>query len=188
MSPEFTRRRTLELLGLTSAAGIGFLRSSLGSAGGGSTSGTGSERDRASSTWTQRAKLVADEGDDVQSFGRSIALDGTTALVGSSGIAYAYTETDNGWENQAKLTADDQEDGDFFGQTVALDGDTALVGARHDDDPNGNHAGSAYVFTPADGEWTQQAKLAAADGETRDRIRAVRGARRRHGPRRCRPG
>lgn len=62
-----------------------------------------------------------------------------------------------------KLTAGDGESGDLFGNSVALSADsgTALIGALYDD----NAAGSAYVFSrAADGTWSQQAKLTAADG------------------------
>jgi len=49
---------------------------------------------------------------------------------------------------QAKLAADDGDNGDRFGNSVALssDGATALIGAKLDEDPNGDDAGSAYVF------------------------------------------
>ncbi|QSG16299.1 FG-GAP repeat protein [Halapricum desulfuricans] len=48
----------------------------------------------------------------------------------------------------SKFAADDGESLDFFGRSVAVssDGTTALIGAYHDDDPNGEDAGSAYVF------------------------------------------
>jgi len=46
----------------------------------------------------------------------------------------------------AKLSAGDSKDD--FGDSVAVSGDgsTALVGAQDDEDPNGEDAGSAYVF------------------------------------------
>lgn len=49
---------------------------------------------------------------------------------------------------------------------MALDGDTALVGADQGDKPGGQTVGRAYVFTRADGEWTQQARLAAEGGDS----------------------
>jgi hypothetical protein len=49
-----------------------------------------------------------------------------------------------------------------------IDGDTALVSARHDEDPNGYRAGSAYVFRRSNGSWSQEAKLAANDGDRYD--------------------
>lgn len=51
---------------------------------------------------------------------------------------------------------------------MAADGAIALVGARWDDDPNGDQAGAAYVFKRSGGLWTQQAKLAPAEGDEDD--------------------
>ena len=67
------------------------------------------------------------------------------------------------YERLAKLTADDAAEIDNFGESVAISGDTAVVGARYDDD-----VGSAYAFVRADGAWTQQAKLVAADPAPHD--------------------
>ncbi|WP_277543763.1 FG-GAP repeat protein, partial [Haloarcula laminariae] len=49
---------------------------------------------------------------------------------------------------QAKIAADDGDSDDDFGASVALSSDspTALIGASNDEDPNGDQAGSAYVF------------------------------------------
>lgn len=124
---------------------------------------------RSVSEWTQLTKLVPDGKDDMNQFGRSIGLESSTALIGSTGAAFVFTKSDGNWSQEAQLIADDQ-DGDKFGQTVALSGTTALIGARYDEDPNGHWAGSAYVFTCSAGEWTQQAKLAADDGENKDRF------------------
>jgi hypothetical protein len=51
-------------------------------------------------------------------------------------------------EQEAKLAADDGDSDDEFSCSVALSGDgsTALVGTWSDEDPNGDLAGSAYVF------------------------------------------
>ncbi|PSP77866.1 hypothetical protein BRC81_09315 [Halobacteriales archaeon QS_1_68_20] len=56
--------------------------------------------------------------------------------------------------------------GDAFGGAVALtaDGSLAIVGADTSDDTNGFKAGSAYLFARSGGDWDQQAKLAASDG------------------------
>jgi len=53
------------------------------------------------------------------------------------------------WSQRAKLVADDGDDSDEFGESVAVSGEgtTALIGAEGDEDPNGDEAGSAYVFS-----------------------------------------
>ncbi len=131
---------------------------------------------RSGTTWTQQAKLLAADGAANDRFGDSVALSGTTALVGSpysddkgseSGSAYIFTRSGTAWSQQAKLTAGDGADSAIFGYSVALSGDTALVGAYWG---NGivSYSGSAYVFTRSGITWTQQTKLIAADGAAYD--------------------
>jgi len=132
-------------------------------------------------SWSQQAKLTPDDGDDSDQFGQGVAVasDGTTALVGATadedpngtdaGSAYVFTESDDSWSQQTKLSADDGDDSDRFGAPLAMaDDGTALVGASGDEDPNGDSAGSVYVFEESDGTWSQQAKLAADDGDSGD--------------------
>src|SRR5262245_2799498 len=69
---------------------------------------------------------------------------------------------------QQKLIASDSAAGDAFGVSVASSDDTALVGAYVDDHPGASNAGSAYVFIRSGSEWTQQAKLVAADAGADD--------------------
>jgi len=69
---------------------------------------------------------------------------------------------------QAQLTAGDGGGGDNFGWSVAVSGDTAVVGAYFDDVGANDRQGSAYVFTRSGTTWSQQQKLAAADGAAND--------------------
>jgi hypothetical protein len=124
------------------------------------------------------AKLLAADGDANDYFGRAVAVDGDTLVVGApqdddkytdSGSVYVFTRTGATWTQQAKLTAPDSAAGDHFGTAVAIDGDTLVVGAYGDDD-KGTNSGSVYVFTRTGGTWTQQAKLTAADGAATDRF------------------
>jgi len=128
--------------------------------------------------WSQQAKLASEDGDNNEFFGHSVAMssDGTTALIGAnrerhpngkfSGSVYVFDSTGESWSQQAKLLPDDGDEQDEFGWSVALsdDGTTALIGAYFDEDPNGQYAGSAYVFDGTGGAWSQQAKLFQDDG------------------------
>jgi hypothetical protein len=96
---------------------------------------------------TQLAEL---EGSDTvvgDWFGSSVAISGTTAVVGAvyhakiAGRAYVFTRTGAGWKQVAELEGSDTVAGDGFGGPVAMSGTTAVVGAP---DPKG--AGRAYVF------------------------------------------
>jgi hypothetical protein len=128
----------------------------------------------ANGTWSQQAKLTAADGMAGDAFGLSVAVNGTTVVIGASeddekgddsGSAYIFVRADDGtWTQQAKLTGADTTAYDGFGGSVAVDGDTAVIGADGDD----NYSGAAYVFVrAADGiTWNQQAKLTAADERT----------------------
>ncbi|GEM_PF-1531245 len=131
-------------------------------------------RRNADGSWTQQAKLTANDGAANDYFGTSVSISGDYALVGTahdddkgdgSGSVYIFRRNaDGSWTQQAKLTASDGAAGDRFGCSVSLSGDYALVGAYADDD-KGDGSGSVYIFRRnADGSWTQQAKLTAADG------------------------
>ena len=67
-------------------------------------------------------------------FGRSVAIDGNTIVVGTSNAdaVYVFRTTDGGprYDELAKLTASDAAEGDWFGlHSVAIDGDTIVVSA-----------------------------------------------------------
>jgi hypothetical protein len=98
-------------------------------------------------------KLRADDAAESDWFGQSVAVSGTTAIVGarkdddngdSSGSAYLFDTTTGA--QIAKLTASDGAVGDYFGQSVAIFDDIIMVGAYEDDD-NGSNSGSAYIYS-----------------------------------------
>ena len=109
-------------------------------------------------------------------FGTSVAVDGSTVVVGSpgedtsKGAAYVFTKNNNVWSLAARLTAYDGANLDSFGKSVAIHDDTIVVGAWGDDDGAGQ-TGSAYVFTKPQAGWsdmTQTAKLTASDAAQDD--------------------
>ncbi|NNE34075.1 MAG: hypothetical protein HKN13_02490, partial [Rhodothermales bacterium] len=124
-------------------------------------------------TQTEVQKLLASDKASGEYFGRSVAIDGDTALIGASreddsgtynnGAAYVFTRSGGSWSEQAKLLASDKASGDYFGYSVAIDGDTALIGASGEDDSGTSQNGAAYVFTRSSGSWSEQAKLLASD-------------------------
>ena len=70
-----------------------------------------------------------------------MAISGTTALVGTNGRAYLFTEIKGAWTRIAELKGAGTRPGDGFG-SVALWGVTAVVGASQP----ARGAGVAYVF------------------------------------------
>ena len=128
--------------------------------------------------WSQAAKLTSSDGAANDYFGNSVALSGSTAVVGAryktlggnidQGAAYVFDESGGSWSQTAELTAGDGGQFDNFGWSVALDGDTAVIGA--DDATVGGNSGqgAAYVFSNSGGAWSQTQKLAASDGASYD--------------------
>jgi VCBS repeat-containing protein len=125
-------------------------------------------------TWSQAQKLTASDGAAGDLFGRSVALSGSTALVGAyganhyKGASYVFTKSNGTWSQAQKLTASDGAAGDYFGDSVAVYGSTALVGAAYASIGNNSNQGAAYVFTQANGVWSQTQKLTASDGAAFD--------------------
>jgi hypothetical protein len=126
---------------------------------------------RRGTAWHLQDQLTAGAA-AIEGFGLSVALSGSTALVGapqrngSSGAAYVFVPRGTGWHQQARLTAGDAAANDELGTSVALGGNTALVGA-----PGKNLAsGAAYVFVRRGAAWHQQARLTAGDAADEDNV------------------
>jgi hypothetical protein len=119
--------------------------------------------------WGEVAKLTASDGEEDDYFGISVAVEGTTAVVGgdaenpSTGSAYVFEKDGGGnWNEVRILTGSDTAAGDRFGVSVTMAGSTVVVGA-----PVGDAVGAAYVFGRDQGgadNWGEVAKLTAPAG------------------------
>jgi len=128
-------------------------------------------------SWSEAAKFQGLDTEELDSFGWAVDIDGDTALVGAylndeiapgAGAAYFFRrDLFGGWTQLQKVTASDAQAVDNFGVDVAIDGSLAVIGAYLDDD-NGNESGSAYVFRFSGGQWLEEAKLLAPDGQPND--------------------
>jgi len=123
----------------------------------------------AMTSWIEKTKLLASDGEQNDRFAVSVSIDGDYAIVGaffdddngdSSGSAYIFKCTDGNWSEEQKLTASDSEQGDRFAVSVSIDGDYAIIGADNDDEL----MGSAYIFKRTDDVWSEEQKLTASDG------------------------
>src|SRR5579884_2446381 len=120
--------------------------------------------------WSQQAKLTASDAAAGDHFGVSVALYGSTAVVGApdknsqSGAAYVFTRSGTTWSQQAELTDPAAAGGDVFGDQVAIYGSTVVIGASG----TNSRSGAAYVFVHSTTGWSQQAKLTASDGAPSD--------------------
>jgi hypothetical protein len=129
----------------------------------------------------QEDKVNAGDPTGFAFFGRTVAIDGDIAAVGTTGddeacggspmcnagAVYVYVRDGASWNQQAKIIADDGASGDSFGFSISLSGNTLLIGSVSDDDM-GSQSGSAYVYTRSGSVWSEQAKLTAADGAASD--------------------
>ncbi len=89
--------------------------------------------------WEQESLLTADDIDSFDHFGYSVAIDDSTALIGSyldnnengtiAGAAYIFNLTETGWVQEEKLVGVSGSDF-YFGTTVGLDGNYAAVGSN----------------------------------------------------------
>ena len=103
---------------------------------------------------------VADDGAAGDKFGHSVALQGTTALIGADGwsnssaqgAVYAFDASDGVFVQSQKFVASDGAPSYQFGLPVTLDGDTALVGSWLWMSPDDLMPGAAYFFTRGPGD------------------------------------
>lgn len=122
---------------------------------------------RSGTSWTQQGDaLIGTDyiGSPYQGSSVSISADGNTVAVGglyddnTIGAAWVYTRSGTIWSQQAKLIANDYTGFEVYqGVSCALsaDGNTLAVGGYNDD----SYTGATWIYTRADGTWTQQTKL-----------------------------
>jgi hypothetical protein len=132
-------------------------------------------RDNGAGDWTQIAKLTADDAMAGDQFGVSVAISGTTALVGAhfdsnmagplTGAVYVFEESGGAWSQVDKLIASDATFNNRFGESVALNGNTAIIGAPGDAE-DGVESGAAYIFRRDPSmDFVEVTKLLPDDGE-----------------------
>jgi FG-GAP repeat len=108
---------------------------------------------------TQAAKLTASNGAAAAFLGASLAVSGTTVLVGApdadvgsngyEGAAYVFTQPPGGWsgeQQQAETLTNSRTAGYGLGFSVAVSGDTVLASAPFISDGPGEQS-TVYVFT-----------------------------------------
>ncbi|MBN2011711.1 T9SS type A sorting domain-containing protein [candidate division KSB1 bacterium] len=124
-------------------------------------------------------KLFANDGVELDQFGRAVAIEGDYAAVGApeddnengvdAGAVYMFTRSGDNWTQTAKLIALDGAGEDYFGYAVDIDGDYMVVGSCWDDD-HGEQSGSAYIYKRSGSTWNMQDKIAASDGGADNRF------------------
>jgi hypothetical protein len=157
----------------------------------GSSSGSAYVFARSGGVWVQQQKLTGGDqgslsGSFADFFGTSVAIDGSTIIVGAPGHdhgssdrggAYAFGFNGTTWVEQKMGTGTELLStfgamGDAFGTAVDLDGTSAIVGAPFDDDV-GTNSGGAFVFVRPASIWSQQPPLLSVDQDPNDEYGAA---------------
>lgn len=132
---------------------------------------------RTGTTWTQQAKLVANDKTADDLFGSSVSINPSgdmlaigcprTKISGTSrGSVYIFTRSGSTWTQEAKLMSSDLTVGQDFGSFVKLDNlaNRLYIGAVGDYSSNG----AVYIFTRSGSVWTEEVKLISPDRTSED--------------------
>ena len=138
-------------------------------------------------TWTQQAKLVANDATAGSRLGFSTAVSGDTAVVGSytddngRGAVYVFVRSGATWTQQEKLIHDTSDgiENHLLGRGVALSGCSGESGSTctaisaaykgPSTPPSLNiSGGTAYVWVRSGTSWTEQAAFSHNDVEDGD--------------------
>lgn len=112
--------------------------------------------------WTEAGTLTAPPHDGADYYGRFIAMDDQSLIIGgttldeSTGGAWTYTRNGDTWEPTGLLRGADVALGDSFGRFGLLQGDRLFITALG----HGEGRGAVWVFRRQDdGSWLEEAKL-----------------------------
>ncbi len=122
----------------------------------GSHSGAAYVFERANSTWTQRAKLLPDDGGESDRFGFAIGVQDEAVLVSAprddepnglkGGSAYLFELAEDGWTQRDKFSARHGRPEDNFGWSVSVESGMALCGVPREGLDAGHSAGAAHLY------------------------------------------
>jgi hypothetical protein len=158
---------SVSLSGDTLAVGAVYARASVGGSGAGAVYIFTRQRD----AWIEQARLEAVDGSPYALFGRSLALDRDTLIVGArgtyerwagrnTGAAYIFHRDGDRWTEQARLTSPDLNADSFFGSSVSIHGDHAAVGAPGKSSSNGErNSGKIYLFERFEDAWYSHSQI-----------------------------
>ncbi|MEX1184538.1 MAG: choice-of-anchor B family protein [Gemmatimonadota bacterium] len=120
-----------------------------------------------SGAWREQARLAASDSSRMDDFGRALAVDGNTLVVGAprkrdgSGVAYAFERASAGgdWRQAAIIEPPAQGDHVEYATSLSLSGDDLLIGS-----PATSATGVVYHFRRTAGSWRLHATIAPDAG------------------------
>lgn len=131
-------------------------------------------------------KIVASDRDSLNSFGQTLAISHSYAVVGApfndydelganyqsgAGAVYIYEKTSNGWIEVQKIVASDRTESDGFGWSVDIQEGILVVGASSADAINsvGSGPGAVYIYKKQTSNlWVQSQKIIMPGGQNTD--------------------
>ena len=135
-------------------------------------------------TLQPETKLIAPASITSNQLGFSVAISGSTAVIGSPnqnvgvpfnfGMVYVFIRDGAGWSLQQKLTAFDMTNDGYttyyFGNSVGISGNTIVVGSLVGTDAAHFPIlhGEAHIFDRSGNHWSARQKLVADDGDGHD--------------------
>ena len=113
--------------------------------------------------WQEAARLSASDGETDNRFGRAMALDGNTLLIGATvqdankGAVYVFNkDADGNWVESSKMIPESINEGDNYGRVLSVSGDFAYAATIGRDEGKG----AVYGFhRNDDGEWMEKGML-----------------------------
>jgi len=134
---------------------------------------------RTAEKWDYYNVLYPTDQNSTSYFGRSVALEGNTLLVGAPSasvnglfnrgkIYYYLLDTSGVPVYQSAINANDHHSGDYYGNSVSVSGNNAVVGASGYSVGAQLDRGAAYFLTRNNNIWTQHSVVLAPDGLSED--------------------
>jgi choice-of-anchor B domain-containing protein len=111
--------------------------------------------------WSRQSMLTASDSSRMDDFGRALAVDGNTLVVGAprkrdgSGVAYAFQRgTGGGWQESAIIVPPQGDDHREYAAALALSGEDLLVGS-----PAAGGTGVVYHLRRSGSAWNVQGTI-----------------------------
>jgi hypothetical protein len=120
--------------------------------------------------FVQKAKLAYSGSDD--KFGRNVAIEGTTVVVGSpydasggnvTGAVFLYEISGNNVTQKQRLVAADASNNDAFGSSISINQGRIAIGASNADVSGITDCGAAYIYELSGNNYVYNSKLVASD-------------------------
>lgn len=131
------------------------------------------------SSWVETQKIDPNDGAAGDNFGRSVAVQGSTAVIGAhwdntvggfrAGSAYIYTFNGSIWVQSQKLVPPDASPISAFGNACWIDGDVMAIAAWRND-VVGNESGAVYTWRFNGTDWAYEEKIVPSDAANMDQF------------------